>query len=279
MTITGRLLACALMAGLALACTRPNPAFWPPDHHADQNDPEESAPDAAAPGLAPRDVAPPDTTVASVPDAEESTDATANPDTATGPDAPPPPGGIALGDPGGSPILRPGEGGDGFSDGCGPGQALVGLSGSSSRGTLPGLTSVRGHCAQLAITGTGPYQVVTTNSHKLDWHGSVEDTRYEALCPQDQVVVGFDGMAGSWIDQLVVWCATVSIDEGPAGYAIKLGPPVRLGTALGRPGLGPMITGGGRCDPGKIAVGIQGASGLAVDRFGLDCARPLVLSL
>ena len=231
---------------LLLGCTRPNPAFYPEGPSRDAA--AKAAPDAAATAIASLDTAPlpPDTT-APAPDAALSlvfTEVRSSPG-----------------------VVPASPGGKDFSDECETGQVLTGLVVTSGEPDLNGLNSVQGRCALAAVnTGTfttGPGQVQRA-------HGTVGPTRQEGTCPPDQVVVGFEATTGQWIDRMFLYCSALTVDA--SSRAITVGPATRLPLPLGppAPGLFELVL----CEEGKVAVGILGASGLAVDWFALRCARP-----
>jgi hypothetical protein len=173
---------------------------------------------------------------------------------------------------GSSSILHaPGAGGTAFSAACGgSNQALTGLLGTS--GGVSGLNSVQGACGVIAVSGAPGLQLTTRPSTTLGPFGPVRPTRHDGSCPANQVVVGFEGASGSWINSLSVYCATLTITANATKYHVTVGAPTRVPTRLGTDGGTPFAA--RYCPAGEIAVGMLGASGLAIDRFGLYCARP-----
>ncbi len=199
----------------------------------------------------------------------------APPDSGAPPDAAAGGGGAApvleLTDPADSMLYAPSMGGSDFTDACMPGQVIIGLRGTSG-GMFQGLNTVEAFCGDIAVTGDGPFDVQTTADGLLGPHGMLGPTMYDGSCPPNQVVVGFDGQSGNWIDALTPYCAPVTVSGTPGAYTVDVGtPPAKLTTIVGD-------TSGGApfppvfCPEGKVAVGIAGGSGAAVDRFGLHCA-------
>jgi hypothetical protein len=245
---------------LALACTRANPAYFPTDGTSPPID--RPPPDAAAAAIAPLDAAPPPPDAAPL-DADAAADAAS---------------GVTFTDPGFSMEVMPANpGGEGFDDPCGPGEVLVGLVGTvgtnlfGANSDLLGVNSVQARCAA-AVTAGKPGGFGTGASRALAAHGTEGPDRQNATCPADQVIVGFEGTTGQWIDRLYVHCASVEVQKGTGFPLVIIGEGTRLPVGLGKdtPETLQLV----RCDTGKIAVGIRGASGLAVDSFGLRCARP-----
>jgi hypothetical protein len=234
---------------LLVACTRANPAYYPTEG--------TSLPPVDQPLL---DAAP----LAPTPDA-------APPAPDTMPDAAPALALVFTEEELTSGVMPTSPGGDEFDDPCGPGRVLTGLVGSSEYPTLRGLDSVQARCAEVVREGK-PRGFGTGNTTTLAVRGTQGPARHDATCPADQVVVGFEGTTGQWIDNLYVDCAAVSIEVKSNLAVVKIGEPMRLPVALGSPSQGVLES--VHCDAGKVAVGIGGASGYAVDRIALRCARP-----
>jgi hypothetical protein len=185
-------------------------------------------------------------------------------------DAPLPPPTIAFTD-ATSFIYAPGTGGTDFTAPCGGGsQALIGVVGTS--GGVTGLNSVQGTCGVVEATGA-LYQLTTRPSATLGPFGPVKPTMRDGSCPANQVVVGFDGASGSWLNYLYVYCASLTISGSAGSYTVTVGAATKLSTRLGTDGGTPFAA--DYCPAGQIAVGMLGAAGSAIDRFGLHCAKPV----
>src|SRR5579863_988288 len=89
------------------------------------------------------------------------------------------------------------------------------------------------------------------------------------MCPDGQVVVGFDWRAGQYVDQLVLRCAPLTISSGAAGFTLSIGIATSLDPIGGNGGT---TTGDTSCADGQVAVGYAGRSGAVIDAFGLLCA-------
>jgi hypothetical protein len=169
-------------------------------------------------------------------------------------------------------LYAPGTGGTDFTAPCGGGgQALIGVTGTS--GGVVGLNSVKGACGVIEVTGTPSYQLTTRASATLGPYGPVTPTSHDGSCPANQVVVGFEGGSGSWINYLFIYCASLTITGSAGSYTVAVGAPTRLPTRLGTDGATPFAA--RYCPAGQIAVGMLGGAGSAIDRFGLSCAKPV----
>jgi hypothetical protein len=246
-----------LLALVAAACTRANPAYYP------EEPPDQSAVDAAA-----------DAFLKSAPDlaADVPPDLVGPDASAPQPDAPPPPTAFSFIEPAPSPAIRPANpGGLPFGDSCGGGRVLVGVIGTSQYPNIDGLNSVQARCAELVLTA-GPPALSTRNSTTPTARGTVGPRRHDGTCPQDQVVVGVEAATGQWINRMYVQCAALMVRQEPSGYSVVIGAATRLEVPLGPPSQSGFTI--SRCPEGKLAVGMEGSSGYAVDWFALRCARP-----
>jgi hypothetical protein len=170
-------------------------------------------------------------------------------------------------------VYAPGTGGStAYTGPCfGGSQALTGILATS--GGVTGVNSVQGTCNVIAASGGPSYQLTTGPSSTLGPFGPVGPTSQNGSCPANQVVVGFEGASGSWINSMYVYCAPLTITGAPGGYTVTVGAPTKVPTRLGTDGGNPFAA--HYCPVGHIGVGILGASGAAIDRFGLYCAKPV----
>jgi hypothetical protein len=131
-------------------------------------------------------------------------------------------------------------------------------------------------CGSLSITGTGPYSVATTRAETLPEPGvGVGSTTQTRLCANNQVVVGFSGQAGGYIDQLDFICAPLNISGASPTFTLSVGassPPIM---PLGGPGGSPFAA--INCPAGQVAVGDTGRDGGYIDAFGLNCSTPALV--
>jgi hypothetical protein len=167
-----------------------------------------------------------------------------------------------------STVHAPSTGGSAFDSTCGGNRVLIGLSGTSG-GMVAGLNSVQGTCGDLKVTGTSSYQITTEANGTLGPFGTASPNAHASSCAPNQMIVGFDGASGAWIDHLFIHCAPLTIQGGPGNYTVAVGTSTKILTRVG-PATGTPFA-ARSCPDGQIAVGILGAAGQAVDRFGLSC--------
>jgi hypothetical protein len=182
-----------------------------------------------------------------------------------------PPKGVQLGVPTPSDSISPSPGGMNYTDVC-TGGVVIGVQGTvDAPGTgLNYLKSVAVVCGTLGVTGTGPFQVTTTlvgpKMPRGDMPGTVTQ---QALCPANQVVVGFDSRAAMYIDQLTFRCAPVTVVARTDSYALSIGMSKQIGSVGGSGG---NLQSTVLCENDALAVGSVLRAGNAIDAFGFACA-------
>jgi hypothetical protein len=177
---------------------------------------------------------------------------------------------VTLADPTDSPLAAPSAGGSAFMDGCGASQVLVGVNGTT--GASSGLDSVEGVCAALSVQTGAAATITITPKETIGPRGQPGPMEQQARCAPDQVIVGFEGRSGRWLDELTFHCATLTMAAagGDLSLAVDTVTTATLPIGPGTNTAFPAIS----CPPGLLAIGMVGGAGSAVDRFGLRCARP-----
>jgi hypothetical protein len=159
-------------------------------------------------------------------------------------------------------------------DRCPTGQVLTGFRGTVGlfRGMgTPLLTSLAGQCGSLKVDAAAgePFPVTVSAEGALPTRGMPQGKAFTALCPSNQMVVGFEGRAGSFIDQFVVVCAPLTV-AGPPSLAVTRGTSTKL-PAVGGTGGEAFQT---SCPAGRIAIGHRGEAVTVVDTLALACSAP-----
>jgi hypothetical protein len=168
----------------------------------------------------------------------------------------------------------PTSGGSSFNQRCGTDEVLIGYRGTvdSPDATVNYLRTFTGVCGKLSITGSGTYTVSTTQAEDLTTRGTQTGSMAQtAMCPPNQVIVGFSGRQGNLIDSLVFACAPLVISGSSPSFTLSLGATTNT-TSIGGPGGMPFAP--LACATNAIAVGHSGRSNQDVQAFGLVCAQP-----
>ncbi len=174
-------------------------------------------------------------------------------------------------------LQAPSAGGGAFRDTCATNEVVIGYTGTvdAPDASTNYLRSFRAICGKLSISGTGPYAVVTAQAETLTQHGTLPGSQTQnRMCSANQMVVGFGGRSGGFIDQLAFICAPLTISGASPNFTLALGATATL-AGLGGPGGSPFTA--INCPAGQIAVGDAGRSGGAIDAFGLLCGTPSLI--
>jgi len=175
----------------------------------------------------------------------------------------------------GSPIATPLRGGSMagtiYLDDCPSGQVLVGVSAdlTSSGGYFAELAT---RCAPLTLSSctssscTVGHGTVTTGT----WRGGSGSFMVTRDCPSGQVVAGFVGRAGWYLDQLTLRCRPISVSFDGADWKISVGSTYTDLSPVGGSGGGAFSR--SDCPSGEVATrGNFRAASSQVDGFGLAC--------
>jgi hypothetical protein len=174
-----------------------------------------------------------------------------------------------------------GPGGLPYLDYCPPNQAVLGYQGclgtASVTVTPPPVTTdtpvvgcIQTLCGTLALDGDAGDQVATALGAALAVRGQGQGAAWAQICPADQVIVGFSGRTGSYVDQLAFRCTHFSRSLDDAGTWMTTAP-TDLSPAGGDGG-GPFSV--ESCPAGQMAIGSTIHAGALVDAFGLICGAP-----
>jgi hypothetical protein len=174
-----------------------------------------------------------------------------------------------------SPVTQaPTTGGSSFNQRCGTDEVLIGYRGTvdSPDATVNYLRTFTAVCGKLSITGSGTYTVSTTQAEDLTTRGTQTGSIAQtAMCPANQVIVGFSGRQGNLIDSLLFTCAPLQISGSSPTFTLSIGATTNT-TVIGGPGGTPFAP--LACPANAVAVGHAGRSNQDVQAFGLVCAQP-----
>jgi hypothetical protein len=151
-----------------------------------------------------------------------------------------------------------------FQDGCPPGSVVIGVNAGSDDGSgFFVVAQLQTKCGTPSVATDG--KVTIAPSATLPLRGGMTSPLHALDCPANDVVMGFDGRAGSLLDQLSVRCAPLVV----SGTSVTIGTPTDIGPEGG--------TGGDPfprtdCPAGTIAVGTNTATRNWIGGFGLICA-------
>ncbi|MGK3966401.1 hypothetical protein WMF01_38100 [Sorangium sp. So ce1667] len=83
---------------------------------------------------------------------------------------------------------------------------------------------IQAQCGHLALDGAGPYTITTAPGDMTPVEGTFGSEPWEMMCPENQVVVGFSGWSGSFLDLLFIACAPLLVTGAPGDLRVEIGP-------------------------------------------------------
>jgi hypothetical protein len=176
------------------------------------------------------------------------------------------PKGVTFADPSGT-LQVGGSGGAAFDEACPAGQVLVGYAGAQAgQGYIGRLQATCG----LVQISSATLAVTLAPGAALLQHGNANGMPWTITCPTDQMIVGFAGRSGLYVDQLAFKCAPLIISGQPGSYTIAPGNITNL-AAVGGTGGGPFPE--QFCADGRVGTAHFGREGLDLDAFGVLCNR------
>lgn len=147
-------------------------------------------------------------------------------------------------------------------------QVSVEINGTSSSITVVG--SLRGTCASVAISAGGEL-AITPTAEQLPTRGdAASPPTWWQTCPEGEVVVGYDGRAGIFLDQVSFVCARAAIAQSASGPRMTTSAEHRLQPAGGDGG-SPFNE---HCGADQIAHGQSLRSDQWINSFALVCGTP-----
>jgi hypothetical protein len=149
-----------------------------------------------------------------------------------------------------------GSGGGAFRDECPAGSVAVGFRGRAGAY----IDQIQLSCSSLNGDGSLGGGNVAAGPH----HGGGGGGDFDESCDTGQVLVGFAGRSGDYIDQLYGQCSTPAFVAGLGGGSS------RTVHTLGGGGGSPFAA---ACPAGAVMIGIQGQAGTLVDHLGFICRR------
>jgi hypothetical protein len=163
-------------------------------------------------------------------------------------------------------------GGTAYYDICPRDQVLVGFKYHNYSDFVNGLTAI---CGTLTLAPEeGNLLQIEPGMVFPERGGLAPVDGGEALCPANQVVVGFEGYYNDWLRKITLSCASIDVVNHDGTTEIVVGAPTPLpefGKASDPPPIAFPYTG---CPAGQLARGAQIDAGAWLEALGLECATP-----
>jgi hypothetical protein len=171
--------------------------------------------------------------------------------------------------------LHGGDGGIAHSDTCPANEAVIGYEGDTTDAdgglVTPVVSRIQTVCGVLGLDGTGSDLVVTDAGTTLPERGLYSGQSWVQMCPADQVVAGFVGRSGAFLDQIAFECGHWSVSGSSPDLTFTMDSTTTLTPAGGDGGSAFAAV---ACPAGQMAIGTALRSGFFVDAFSLICATP-----
>jgi hypothetical protein len=174
-------------------------------------------------------------------------------------------------------VQHGGTGGIAHSDTCPPNEAVIGYQGNITDADAglqtPVVARIQTLCGALSLDGTASAQVLVGPGTTLPERGLWGGPLWSQVCPANQVVIGFGGRSGAFLDQIAFECGHwIELTAGGViSYAMDTTTTL---VAAGGNGGSPFTA--VACPYGQMAIGTALRSGDFVDAFSLVCGTPPV---
>jgi hypothetical protein len=111
-----------------------------------------------------------------------------------------------------------------FKDVCAMGGPVVGYTGSIDTTAPTSVGKIATVCGKISVdSSSGTCRVLVNAVSTMPMRGTIGDVPFMQTCPTNQVVVGYQGRAGSYLDQVAFTCAPLVISLGAMGYQLSIG--------------------------------------------------------
>jgi hypothetical protein len=173
-------------------------------------------------------------------------------------------------------VAHGGDGGIAHSDTCPANQAVIGFQGevNDADGGLvtPVVSRIEAVCGALALDGTASNQIVVGPGVTMPEHGSYSGGQsWVQMCQPNQVVSGYVGRSGAFLDQVAFECGHWIASGSGAASSFTMDSTTTLAPAGGDGGSAFAAV---PCPQGQMAIGTLLRSGFFIDSFSLICSTP-----
>jgi hypothetical protein len=171
-----------------------------------------------------------------------------------------------------------GDGGNPYTDTCPASQVVIGYRGDvlpPDSGLLTVVSRIQALCGAIVLDGGSSNQVSFTPASQLPERGMLAGPSWSELCAENEVIVGFSGRSGQYVDQLAFECGQWVVSNGDGGPMLTMNATSSL-PAVGGDGGSPFPP--AACPTGQMAIGSALRAGFWLDAFSLVCGTPLLES-
>jgi hypothetical protein len=166
------------------------------------------------------------------------------------------------------------DGGNPYTDTCPMGQVVIGYRGdvlSPDSGLIVVVSRIQTLCGAIVVDETAADPVSITPGFELPVRGTHPGPSWSETCAANDVIVGFSGHSGQFVDQLAFQCGHWIVSNEDAGPMLTMSSAYSL-PAVGGDGGSPFPL--EACPAGQMAIGTALRSGFWLDAFSLQCGTP-----
>ncbi len=165
------------------------------------------------------------------------------------------------------------------SDVCPTNQVVIGYRGSLSSDVFvnapgpatPVIGVIQTLCGALSLGDASSSELSIASGAVLAARGMDPGAAWSANCPPDEVVEGFSGRRGFYLDQVQITCAGWTLSPLDAAPGLAIAGTTTLAATGGGGGMPFPFE---QCPRGEMATGTTIQAGQYVEGFGLICAAP-----
>jgi hypothetical protein len=166
------------------------------------------------------------------------------------------------------------DGGSPYTDTCPTGQVVIGYRGEvvpPDSGLIVVVSRIQTLCGAIVLDETASDPVSITPGFVLPERGTYAGPSWSEACAQNEVVVGFSGRSGQYVDQLAFQCGHWIVSSEDGGPVLTLSATTSL-APVGGDGGSPFPL--AACPTGQMAIGSALRAGFWLDAFSLQCGTP-----
>jgi hypothetical protein len=126
-------------------------------------------------------------------------------------------------------------------------------------------------CGAIVLDETAPDPVSVTPGFLLPERGTYAGPSWSESCSGNEVVVGFSGRSGQYVDRLAFQCGHWIVSNEDGGPVLTMNATTSL-PAVGGEGGSPFPL--AACPTGQMAIGSALRAGFWLDAFSLQCGTP-----
>jgi hypothetical protein len=167
-----------------------------------------------------------------------------------------------------------GDGGNPYTDTCPMGQVVIGYRGdmlAPDSGLIVVVSRIQTLCGAIVVDETAADPVSITPGFALPERGRYAGPSWSESCAGNEVVVGFSGRTGQYVDQLAFQCGHWVLSNADGGPVLTMNATDSL-PAVGGDGGSPIPL--AACPTGQMAIGSALRAGFWLDAFSLQCGTP-----